>query len=416
MAFGDAFEDERSRDFDSPFLKYKRQRSKPKRLKIMAAILGVLALGLFLLLWSTTPEKVKKHDQIKLQQKVSQEPLQRRKKKMHCDPDPPKQNATLVMLVRNFEIDDALSSMRQIEDRFNRRFRYTWTFLNDEEFTEEFIQLTSGMASGETEYGLVPKEEWSWPELVDRAKARTNMRKMEEDGVIYGGSLTYRHMCRYNSGFFFRHPLLLKYDYYWRVEPSIEFYCDLNYDPFKFMKDNNKAYGFVIAMPEYPKTIPTLWDATQRFAAKYPKYIDKNNAIDFIVDGHRGLDGTYNMCHFWSNFEIGDLNFWRGEAYMKYFEWLDEEGGFYYERWGDAPVHSIAAALLLPKDRLHHFADIGYKHTPWLRCPSDDESYTSGRCLCNRQESFDEHVYSCLPRWFQIAGRSKGSQPYRPSY
>lgn len=99
------------------------------------------------------------------------------------------------------------------------------------------------------------------------------------------------------------------------------------------MKDNHKAYGFVIAMPEYPKTIPSLWDATQRFAAKYPKYIDKNNAIEFIVDGNKGIEGEYNMCHFWSNFEIGDLNFWRSEAYLKYFEWLDEEGGFYYERW-----------------------------------------------------------------------------------
>ena len=35
----------------------------------------------------------------------------------------------------------------------------------------------------------------------------------------------------------------------------------------------------------------------------------------------------------WSNFEIGDLNFWRSEAYVKFFEHLDEAGGFYYERW-----------------------------------------------------------------------------------
>lgn len=33
----------------------------------------------------------------------------------------------------------------------------------------------------------------------------------------------------------------------------------------------------------------------------------------------------------WSNFEIGDLDFWRGEAYSKFFDFLDEQGGFYYE-------------------------------------------------------------------------------------
>lgn len=36
--------------------------------------------------------------------------------------------------------------------------------------------------------------------------------------VIYGHSVPYRNMCRFNSGFFFRHPLLADYDYYWRIE------------------------------------------------------------------------------------------------------------------------------------------------------------------------------------------------------
>lgn len=33
----------------------------------------------------------------------------------------------------------------------------------------------------------------------------------------------------------------------------------------------------------------------------------------------------------WSNFEIADMNLWRGEAYTKYFDYLDASGGFYYE-------------------------------------------------------------------------------------
>ena len=74
----------------------------------------------------------------------------------------------------------------------------------------------------------------------------------------------------------------------------------------------------------------------------------------------------------WSNFEIGDLDLWRGEAYSKLFDFLDEKGGFYYEvfvfisrneddlmpflqRWGDAPVHSIGAALFAKKDQIVSF-------------------------------------------------------------
>lgn len=33
----------------------------------------------------------------------------------------------------------------------------------------------------------------------------------------------------------------------------------------------------------------------------------------------------------WSNFEIASLALWRGEAYSKYFDYLDQAGGFYYE-------------------------------------------------------------------------------------
>lgn len=47
------------------------------------------------------------------------------------------EKATMVMLVRNREIRQALSSMRSVEDRFNRKFHYPWTFLNDKPFTKE---------------------------------------------------------------------------------------------------------------------------------------------------------------------------------------------------------------------------------------------------------------------------------------
>lgn len=45
----------------------------------------------------------------------------------------------------------------------------------------------------------------------------------------------------------------------------------------------------------------------------------------------------------WSNFEIGDLDLWRGEAYSKFFDFLDEKGGFYYEvRFAGASIFLVA--------------------------------------------------------------------------
>lgn len=325
------------------------------------------------------------------------------------------ENATLYMLVRNSELYETLKTMRDIESRFNRHYRYPWTFLNDVPFTEEFKILTTGMASGKTEYGLVPKEFWSLPDHIDPEVFNQTLRDYEKRDVIYGGSVSYRHMCRFNSGFFFRHPLMLQYDWYWRVEPDTRFYCDQLYDPFTFMRVNNKTYGFVIALPEYEDTIPTLWDNCETFFNEHPEYIAPNNAGQFIFDKStvRPDDMTvkshskYNLCHFWSNFEIANLNFFRSERYMKFFEHLDKAGGFFYERWGDAPVHSIALTLMLNSSEIHHFSDIGYKHIPYYRCPHDLESYTSGRCFCEDKpaDNVDFAKFSCLPKWWLHGGR-----------
>ena len=44
------------------------------------------------------------------------------------------------------------------------------------------------------------------------------------------------------------------------------------------------------------------------------------------------VDTVRNIYHtVWSNFEISDMDFWRGPAYTAFFEYLDSTGGFYYE-------------------------------------------------------------------------------------
>jgi alpha 1,2-mannosyltransferase len=55
-------------------------------------------------------------------------------------PDPPerKANAAIVSLARNGDIDGIVFSMKQMEDRFNKRYGYPYVFLNEEEFSEDF--------------------------------------------------------------------------------------------------------------------------------------------------------------------------------------------------------------------------------------------------------------------------------------
>jgi len=80
---------------------------------------------------------------------------------------------------------------------------------------------------------------------------------------------------------------------------------------------------------------------------------------------------------------------------MDFFNFLDQKGGFYYERWGDAPVHSIGAALFANKSQIHWFDDIGYRHEPFQHCPQG-EAHARGRCWCDINNNFDWEWYVIL--------------------
>ncbi|KAJ6624188.1 glycosyltransferase family 15 protein [Mycena sp. CBHHK59/15] len=311
----------------------------------------------------------------------------------------PRANATLLMLARNSDLAGAISSVSQMEERFNQHYNYPWVFLNEEPFTEEFKSNMTKLTKASVSFGLVPKENWLQPDWVNETLATEGRNKMVAQNIIYAESVPYRNMCRFNSGFFFHHPLLQPYRYYWRVEPDISYSCDIMSDPFWFMEENDKIYGFTISFYEWEPTIPTLWSNVKEFIAKHPQYIADDNAMAYLSD-----DGgeTYNLCHFWSNFEIADMSFWRGEAYQAFFAFLEAKGGFYYERWGDAPVHSIAAALFAPRHRLHFFSDIGYRHEPFQHCPQSAAEYERGRCTCDQKDAIDFRQQSCIPRFQRL--------------
>lgn len=80
---------------------------------------------------------------------------------------------------------------------------------------------------------------------------------------------------------------------------------------------------------------------------------------------------------------------------MDYFETLDKQGGFFYERWGDAPVHSMAAGLFLKKEEIHFFNDIAYYHVPFTHCPTGEQYKLDHKCHCKPEDNFDWKAYSC---------------------
>ena len=128
-------------------------------------------------------------------------------------------------------------------------------------------------------------------------------------------------------------------------------------------------------MDEVPSTIPSLWPEVQQWLADNPQHVAPGNLLPALLEEERpggGGGGTtaslaidrprlvtaalaagggkatqqqrqrvlaspygrsrFTGCHFWSNFEVGRLSFFRSKAYRSFFAHLDAGTGFFYER------------------------------------------------------------------------------------
>lgn len=71
------------------------------------------------------------------------------------------------------------------------------------------------------------------------------------------------------------------------------------------MQEKDIKYGFTVALKEFRATIPTLWETTKNFMKEFPQYINPDLYTDSLLPFISDAKGTiYNLCHFWSNFEV----------------------------------------------------------------------------------------------------------------
>ncbi|ORX69113.1 nucleotide-diphospho-sugar transferase [Linderina pennispora] len=229
------------------------------------------------------------------------------------------------------------------------------------DFTDEFKRKVKAITTAPVYFGKVPSSHWGLSPYVEEQKVKEAL-EYNKDRYLYGGSFSYREMCRYQSGFIYKHPLLANLDYYWRIEPDVSYFCDLT-----------KVYGFTITPMEKRLTVETLWNTTRQWMIENERLLPEKSLIHWVVNEK----AKYTLCHFWSNFEIVDLSFYRSEAY-------ESPAGSSTERWGDAPVHSFAASMLLRKEQMHWFEDIGYAHPGYTHCPNKAE--LAQRCVCDEND------------------------------
>ncbi len=209
-------------------------------------------------------------------------------------------NACIVMLCRNSDLSDVVHSLQSFEAKFNARFGYPYIFINDKPFDETFISTVQAMLPENREmyFDLIPLQEWSYPSHINQTLAAIWRNELGKRKVMYSHLESYRFMCSWFSGHFFRNSRIKQYDWYWRVEPGVDFYCEVDYDPFLFMEANGKQYAFTVVLKELASTVSSLWSATLDYVRERKlnppllKYFRDDATL------------TYNLCHFWSKYVL----------------------------------------------------------------------------------------------------------------
>ncbi|KAF8884803.1 nucleotide-diphospho-sugar transferase [Infundibulicybe gibba] len=303
-------------------------------------------------------------------------------------------NAVIAMLVSPTRMTQALMALKNVEDRFNRRLKYPYVLLTEAEISPELQDKISWATEGRATVANLPAEMWDVPEWLDR-------RKIQESLDIIGYSLGYRSMCRFYSGFFWKHPALSKYDWIWRLDTDIEFHCDIPYDPVQIMIDENKLYGFVQITGDAIGVQPTLAPNASTFLRGASHLLPADANLGFIWrDVPKALQGEagnndWTIRTMYDNFEISHRSVWESPIYQAFFDYLDNQGGFFYERWSDAPIHSFGLAMTLRKDQVIQFTDTGYQHQGWgYECPD------LARCACVK-DSASEGFRDNADWWFE---------------
>lgn len=170
-------------------------------------------------------------------------------------------------------------------------------------------------------------------------------------------SVGYRHMSRFFCHGMFQLQFVQELEFYWRLDADSMLLEQVTADPFEIMKRKGRVYGYNVIAFEDAAVATGLFDAVRHHFAR---------GSSSQVLGKHVNSNEWNKSMFYTNFEISRVDFWRSAAYERFFQDVDKAGGIYYRRWGDAPIHFLAAAALLKDDQLEAFT-LPYWHQYYVQ-------------------------------------------------
>ncbi|CAD5124096.1 unnamed protein product [Dimorphilus gyrociliatus] len=271
-----------------------------------------------------------------------------------------KSDSAIYYLVKTERSEMMIDGLINIYSRFNKKFNYPIILFHEQKLSQQlkdefrnicpkcnlFFQLINFTVPTQYKRNLPLIDKLL---VKDAGKGRICSRA--ED-------VNYRTMCRFQSFLVYEEPILDHLEYIWRLDDDSRILSDINYDVFNFMRAKKLLYGWTVVTQDEVLCVKNLWEAVNLYV--------EVNLLNRTCFFHKW---PYPLI-FMNNFEISSVSLFKSDSYTKFISYLDNLGGIYRYRWGDAPIKTIAVSLFVSLNQVHYFEDIEYNHGG-MRNPPD---------------------------------------------
>jgi hypothetical protein len=269
-------------------------------------------------------------------------------------------------------VADMARSLQALDLNFNDRFHYPVTVLVPAART-----LPDGSVVGSGDSHLVtPEQERA---LREGTRSRLTFAPVDFESYADAALLAstpevvvgrfgkgYRHMCNFFAGPVADHPALAKYRYFWRFDTDSYLVEPVLYDVFAEMARRSWRYGHGHADCDWHVVTEGLYQVAQgvygarELDARVPPTFADRSCLRGFSPAEQAHG--WNNRIFYNNFEVVDLQWMRSDAYQSLYRAAAAAGGIFNQRWGDAPIRTLAVFGTLPPAAVHHFRDVSYYH------------------------------------------------------
>lgn len=233
-------------------------------------------------------------------------------------------NSAICYLLRSTQsdVDDIIKSLVSMYKYFLIKYHYPVILIVESNFTDEYkSQIINS----------IPKEiDLQFCTITFSIPDHHKKYDIKDILITHNGGqkwpLGYRHMCRFWTGEFMNFSEINKFEYIWRMDSDAFLIEPIEYDIFKFMKENQAVYGFSNYTQDEYEVCKNMYE----FCSEYFK--NPNCWNPFLM--------------YTTHVEIINIPKLKYSKYYDFYNAVDNTPGFYMHRWGDAPLRLIGITNL----------------------------------------------------------------------